>query len=147
MPLFEMAEANVIVGLVHLFRHGKFLDDFPHHFEALTVVASFKKAHAHFQCGFGALLAVAVILAGHRLEMRARFFVGVALGEMMCAQLEVRLKPGFAARIPLDDRPPNLDGFFLLTSIIAQIASLSELARGTVFNDGSAHRRRGVQGK
>ena len=80
MPLFEMAEANVIVGLVYLFRHGKFLDDFPHHFETLTVVASFKKAHAHFQCGLGALLPVVVILAGHGLEMRARLFVGVALG-------------------------------------------------------------------
>ena len=103
MPLFEMAEANVIVGLVYLFRHGKFLDDFPHHFETLTVVAPFKKAHAHFQCGFGALLAVFVILAGHGLEMRACLFVGVALGEMMSTQFEVRLKPGFAARIPLDD--------------------------------------------
>ena len=47
MPLLEVAEANVIVGLIHLLGNGESLDHLPHDLEALAIMAPFKKTNAH----------------------------------------------------------------------------------------------------
>ena len=76
--------------------------------------------------------------------MNPRLVVGVALGEVMLAKLEVRIEPDLAAWVAFHHGFPNLDSLFVLPGIIAELAGLNELACGTVFNDGSANGRLGL---
>ena len=140
MTLLEMAEADVIIGLVDLLAHGEFLDDPPHHLEALAVVACLIKARAGFQHRLGTLFLVAILLAGHCLEMHARLVVGVLARQIKLAQLQSRLEAHATARVALDDRFPNLHRLRLLARIKTQLARLQQLPRRAILNDGSAHR-------
>jgi hypothetical protein len=51
-------------------------------------------------------------------------------------------EPELAARIPLDDRAPQLEALVVFAGIHPQITGLEQLACGTILDDGAARQPR-----
>ena len=138
VALLEVAEADVVVGLVDLRGGREVLDDLPHDLEALSVVARLVEAGAGIQEGVGAQFVVRIGLGGGGLVVDPRLVVLALLLEKVIGQAQVGFEADRAARVALDDRLPDLERLFVLADLEAGVAGLQELAGGAILDDRSA---------
>ena len=139
VALLEMAQTDVVIGLVHLGADGKVLDHVAHDLEALAEISGFIETDAHLERGRGPLCLVGIVFPGRCLEMGAGAVVSPLLVEEITAEAHVSIEAVLAARIAFDDRLPDLDrlgGFFPFQTVIAgleQIACRLVLDKGTAW--------------
>ena len=134
VPQLEMAQADVVVGLVDLGADGEVLDHIAHHAEALAEVASLVEADADLQRRFGPLILVAVLFPGNRVEMRPCLVVGTITFEEKIAESRVCFEANTASRVAFDHTLPDLDGFLQFLGLQPRVARIEQLSRRTVFD-------------
>ncbi len=138
MTQLEMAQADVVVGLIDLSTDGEMLDHVSHHAETLAEIAGLIKTDTNLQRRFGPLLLVPVLLAGNRLEMDSRTVVRPIAFQEEIAQPHVSLVSQPAAWVSLDHTLPDLDGLLEFSGLDPRITRLDQLLRRPILDQRSS---------
>ena len=126
MAQLEVAQSDVVVGLVDLRTDGELLDHVPHHAETLAEIAGLVKADTDLECRFGSLVFVAVVFRGGCLKVGASLVVGPVTIEEEVPKSHVRLEANPAPRVPLDHALPDLDGLLQFLRFQAGVSRLDQ---------------------
>jgi hypothetical protein len=138
MAELEVAEADVVVGVVDLGGCGETLNDIPHDREAFPVIPRLVKAAPGVQDGVGAEGVVLVFLTRGGLEVEACLVEILGLFQQVVGEAEVRVEADRAAGIALDHGFPDLQRLLVLANLKPCVARLHELARRAILDEGAA---------
>ena len=121
---FEVAEADVVVGVVDPRGGGEAGDHVAHDGEALAVVGGFVKAGAGLEVGVGAAFVVCVRFHRGRLVVETRL-VGIAeFQQQVVGEPEVGLEADLALRVAFDHRLPDFQRLLVLAEFEPGVAGL-----------------------
>ena len=120
-----------------MLRNRVVLDDLSKHLEALGILSCLKLAYAGFQQRQRPLILVPVFLRVNRLEMNLGLGMIRQHSKVVFTQLHMRIKTNLAARIPLNNRAPQLQPLVGLAGFDSKIPRFHQPSGGAILNNRS----------
>ena len=141
MRQLEVAQSDVVVGLVDLSAHRELFDHIPHDLEALAVVPRMVRANAHLQRRRRPLVVIAIVLGRNLFEVGPRSIIRAIAIQVVVPKTQMGVEPQTAFRIAFDDRLPDLDRLGGFVGLQSGVTGLDQLLGRPILNDRPAGRR------